>query len=175
MPRKAQTIHDFADLIGALPQDPDPKPRPDDDGDQPDPAPDEPEDAVLEPDEIVPPPKVTARRSEFPNVVYESRIRVLDAWQYHGNVPHDAPGWIDRNWIGWADVDTVRNVEAGPCLRVPLLTGDIAVCRVGDYVARQEVLMLAEFPGDIRLEVWPQAQFEKLFLPVGDNPMEQAR
>ena len=127
---------------------------------------------ALEPDEIIPPARHDpAPQPEPIGIIYESRIRVLDAWQYQGSVPASAPEWIDRNWIGWADTDGLRGLPAGPCLRVPLVTGDLGVCRIGDYVARQEVLMMPDFPGDVRIEVWPQQQFEKLFIPTSqDHP-----
>lgn len=151
-PRKAQPEPDFASLIGAAgPAETPATPPP------------------IEPDEIVPPPRRQPKPNtpyrEIQGVIYESRIRVLDAWQYPGNVPASAPDWVDRNWIGWADFDNLRDIPAGPCLRVPLVSGDLAICRAGDYVARQEVLMMPDFPGDVRIEVWPKLQFEKLFMP----------
>jgi len=120
--------------------------------------------------DIDPPPKHSY-------TAYESRIRILEAWQYPARIPPDAPGWVDRNWISWSEYDEVRGIEAGPCLRVPLASGEVAVCRKGDYVCRQEVLMLADFPGDVRVEVWPCAQFEKLFMPKPgpDNSLYMAR
>lgn len=195
MPTK-KPLKDFADLIAAGGIHPDPRPDdhpvprvPDEEPVEQDeegpPSEDEPEREVpidgeppKDPDEIISPdhpeklyesrsrPVTEPGSAPRAGIIYESRIRVLDAWQYLGRVTADAPEWIDRNWIGWADHDGLRGLEAGPCLRVPLVTGDIAVCRAGDYIARQEVLMLADFPGDIRLEVWPQSQFEKLFIPT---------
>jgi hypothetical protein len=98
---------------------------------------------------------------------YESRIEILDAFQYPGNVA-TAPVWVDRNWIGFADPDDLRGMPASPCLRVPTFRGDIVVCRPGDYVCRQSVKLI-EGQQEIRLEVWPREQFERLFLPAGSK------
>jgi hypothetical protein len=99
---------------------------------------------------------------------YESRIRIVDAWQYPGNVI-SAPGWIDRDWIGFADWDPVRDIPAGPALRIPDDPENPAtsytICRVGDYVARQEILLTTSLPGEMRIEVWPKEQFQRLFIP----------
>jgi hypothetical protein len=94
---------------------------------------------------------------------YESRIEILDAFQYPGNVAK-APVWVDRNWIGWADMDDTRGIPAGPCLRVPTFRGDVVLCRPGDYVCRQSV-KITDDSHEIRLEVWTREQFERLFLP----------
>jgi hypothetical protein len=97
---------------------------------------------------------------------YESRIRILDAWQYPGSLVV-APEWVDRNWAAWGDHDPVRAIEPGPCLRVPLTTGVNAICRVGDYVTRQTVTLVPGIRPDVRLEVWDREHFEKLFIPAG--------
>jgi hypothetical protein len=94
---------------------------------------------------------------------YESRITILDAWQYPGSLAR-APGWVDRNWAGYADPDPLRKIDAGPCLRVPNSNGEIAFVRIGDYVARQEV-RLTDVLTDVRIEAWQRQHFEKLFLP----------
>jgi len=106
---------------------------------------------------------------------YESRIRILDAWQYTGSVA-TAPAYVDRNWIGYADDrDVARNLDPGPCLRVPLTPDPdertVTICRVGDYVVHEEIV------GDDgrlneRVEVWEKNQFRRLFLPssVMSNP-----
>lgn len=96
-------------------------------------------------------------------VTYESRIRILDAWQYSGQVA-GAPDWIDRNWIGWADEDPVRRMEASPCLRVPLGNASV-LCRPGDYVVRQSTLFDNGLER-LEIEVWERAQFQRLFLAV---------
>ncbi len=101
---------------------------------------------------------------------YESRIRILDAWQYRGSVA-TAPAYVDRNWIGYAgERDPVRQIDPGPCLRVPLTPDPservVTICRVGDYVVHEEIVgddgRLSE-----KIEVWEQGQFQKLFLPAG--------
>jgi hypothetical protein len=100
-------------------------------------------------------------------VTYESRIRVLDAWQYAGSVPRTAPVFIDRNWIGFADYDPVRDLPASPVLRVPIegSGGTLAICRPGDFVVRQAVSMGDGMPDDVRVEVWEEQQFFKMFVP----------
>ncbi len=98
---------------------------------------------------------------------YESRIQIRDAFQYPGNLK-GAPAWVDRNWIGWSqDEDTLRGIEPGPCLRVPLPSGDIGICRIGDFVCRQSVTLVPGSPPDERIEVWPQESFVKMFVPSG--------
>lgn len=101
------------------------------------------------------------------NSRYESRITILDAFHYPGSF-REAPDWVDRNWLGYADDDPVRGIVAGPALRVPTHNrhGDVVLARVGDYVTRQEVRLAPDVPGDIRVEVWAKEQFEKMFLPV---------
>lgn len=94
---------------------------------------------------------------------YESRITILEAFQYLGRLDH-APDYIDRSWLAWGDYDPLRGIEAGPALRVPLPYGTFALCRVGDYVCRQ-AMRFADRPDDVRVEVWARADFEKNFLP----------
>jgi len=96
-------------------------------------------------------------------VRYESRIEVREAWQYPGFV-QDAPRWIDRNWIGWADYDDLRHLPQGPCLRVPV-EGGLGVVRKGDYVVQQLVRSDdGSVPEHSRIEVWPREEFERLFV-----------
>jgi len=104
---------------------------------------------------------------------YESRITIVDAWQYPGTLSQ-APDWIDRNWAAWADYDQIRGMEPGPALRVPTHGEGYreTLCRVGDFVARQEVKLLADIPGEIKLEVWEKEQFERLFMPSTPIPIE---
>jgi hypothetical protein len=102
------------------------------------------------------------------NVRYESRITILEAWQYPGNVL-SAPPWVDRNWIGYQiDYDAVRGIGPGPCVRVPLSGGVTAIARIGDYLTRQEMRLSPEL-SDIRIECWPRENFEKFFIPAGVN------
>lgn len=105
------------------------------------------------------------RRLAMGSVRYEGRIRIMEAFQYMGSVAA-APAWIDRNWISFADHDDLRGIPAGPALRVPLLSGNTAVARIGDYIVQQEVLLGPGMPTDLRVEVWAKPDFEKNFLPV---------
>jgi len=103
-------------------------------------------------------------------VRYESRIQILDAFQYPGSLKN-APDWVDRNWTAYAaDYDPLREIDPGPCLRVPLSSGLIAICRVGDFVCRQSVTLAPGLPSDVRIEVWDRTQFEKLFVPTPQLP-----
>lgn len=94
---------------------------------------------------------------------YESRIRVLEAYKYPGNLV-TAPAWIDRNWVGYGDWDPVRNIPAGPVLRVPTDHGVDVLARPGDYVVKQAVVLDGAKPPVIKIEVWAKEQFEKLFV-----------
>jgi hypothetical protein len=115
------------------------------------------------PMEIIPPNAHSVR--------YEARISIVDAYQYPGNLK-DAPGWVDRNWAAYADnFDPLRQLEPGPALRVPTYRGDTVLCRVGDYVARQEVKLTADQPGEIKIEVWEKEQFQRIFMPVEKAPI----
>lgn len=98
-------------------------------------------------------------------VTYESRIRIMDAWQYNRDLT-TAPEWVDRNWVGWGDHDQLRGIDAGPCLRVPDPKDPNAVilCRIGDYLARQEVVLGAG--SFVEIEVWEREQFQRLFMKV---------
>jgi len=100
---------------------------------------------------------------------YEGRIRIVDAWQYPGTMVQ-APEFVDRNWAGYGDYDPVRGIEPGPCLRVPTGYGTdtsvVTLCRIGDYIAQQEVRVARDQPGDLKVEVWERGQFERLFMAV---------
>lgn len=111
------------------------------------------------------PPVDTISRHQNGGIRYEGRIRILDAYQYLGNLSN-APEWVDRNWIAWGDYDPLRAIEPGPALRVPLPSGQFAICRLGDYVTRQEVRLTPDQEGDVRTEVWARDDFRKNFLPV---------
>ena len=101
------------------------------------------------------------------HVRYESRIQILEAFRYMGSFVN-APPWIDRNWLSHGDHDPLRNIEAGPALRIPLDSG-VVIARLGDYVCQQSVA-LTEGVSDIRLEVWPAETFQKLFIPKSSRP-----
>jgi hypothetical protein len=117
------------------------------------------------PDEILPPARS-----------YRQRIRILEAFQYHGRLG-DAPGWVDRNWAAWGDYDPLRNIPAGPAVRVPDDPGNpggtATLARVGDYIVSQEVA-IADGISDVRVEVWAREQFEKFFIPFTDPPPGEA-
>lgn len=119
--------------------------------------------------EIIPPQKFgevdAISRTQQGGIRYEGRIRVLDAFQYNGDLSK-APEWVDRNWLAYGDHDPLRGIEPGPALRVPLPSGQHVMCRIGDYVVQQSVRLTADHPGDMRLEVWAKDDFRKNFLPV---------
>jgi hypothetical protein len=98
---------------------------------------------------------------------YESRIRIVEAWQYHGQLA-EAPSYVDRGWAAWGDWDEERKIEPGPALRVPMEHGRETekMCRKGDYVVRQEVTIALGIAPDVRIEVWQKEEFEKFFLPT---------
>lgn len=149
------------------PNHPVPDEKPDDDPDEherPDKRQPNPGRERGEPDEI---------QSPAGEVRYESRIQILDAFQYPGSLVQ-APAWVDRNWIGFGDYDQLRGIEPGPCLRVPLPSGVIALCRVGDYVCRQSVMLSQDQPIEIRLEVWEREQFVKLFVPAATSSLQRS-
>lgn len=103
---------------------------------------------------------------------YESRITVVEAWQYAGQLG-SAPDFVDKNWLGYAQDDTLRQIPAGPCLRVPTGTGDEVVCRIGDYIVQQEVKIDSNI-SDLRIEVWAKEHFQKMFLPTMPEQVEFA-
>jgi hypothetical protein len=100
---------------------------------------------------------------------YESRITIVEAWQYPGPMTN-APEWVDKNWIGFAGDDQVRGIPAGGCLRVPLhgRDGDVVLCRIGDYITQQEVKLDAR-NSDLRIDVWPREHFQKMFMPAANT------
>lgn len=119
---------------------------------------------LLPPTDPAPPPPTPPPGT----VRYESRISIVEAWRYPGNLV-GAPEWVDRNWIGFADFDDLRKIEPGPCLRVPIHgsadPSDVVLCRIGDYIARQEVKLTHDLPGEIQVQVWEADQFMRLFIP----------
>lgn len=114
------------------------------------------------------------QRNPFPPgsaIRYESRIRIVEAWQYNGKLA-EAPQYVDRSWAAWGEYDEERKLEPGPALRVPIPnspTGD-KLCRKGDYVVRQEVTLALGVEPDVQLEVWPKDEFERFFLPKRTDP-----
>jgi hypothetical protein len=151
--------------LGATPTPPREPPPPDSD---PEPhAPPEPDDPDDDPDEEEDDPEEDEEPTHT-GLSYESRIRILAAWQYTG-VMKGAPKWVDRNWLAWGDYDQLRGIEPGPALRIPMPNGENVMCRIGDYVCRQSVTISPGIPPDERIEVWEQKQFERLFLPSHAN------
>lgn len=96
---------------------------------------------------------------------YESRIRVLEAFQYPGHLK-DAPSWVDLNWVGYGDWDPLRGIPPGPALRVPDVRGGVVLARPGDYVVKQSVKLAHGVPDDVVVEVWSREAFEKTFIPA---------
>lgn len=110
-----------------------------------------------------------AQRDQVGAIRYEGRVRILEAFRYLGRM-ESAPAWVDRNWIGFADYDELRKIAPGPCLRVPVPNApNFAVCRVGDYVCQQEIVLDIGVPSDVRVEVWAKDDFEKNFLAVAND------
>jgi hypothetical protein len=109
-----------------------------------------------------------------PIITYRSRISVVEAWRYPGQLAK-APDFIDRSWTAWADSDLYGR-PAGPALRVPVarsISGPVPpdgtkLCRIGDYVVRQNVTLVEGLDPELTLDVWPKDDFERLFMPVSD-------
>lgn len=136
-----------------------------DEDDQPD-EPDEDEPDEDEPDEDE--PDEDPLHADPPNLVarYESRIVIVDAWQYPGSLT-GKPDFVDANWIAWGEYDDITKAPAGPALRVPTqgLQAE-KMARKGDYIVRQTVTLAHSLPPDTQVDVWPQKDFEKLFIPA---------
>lgn len=115
--------------------------------------------------ELLPPNRRPDAAGNGPNIRYESRIRVLEAFQYRGSL-QDAPAWVDRNWAGYGDWDPLRNIAAGPALRVPSPHGDVVLARPGDYVVRQSVTIAHHVEPIEQVEVWARDNFERTFIPA---------
>ena len=95
--------------------------------------------------------------------VYESRIHIVEAWQYPGSLA-DAPVFVERDWAAYADRDVLRRLEPGPALRVPV-AGQDKLCRIGDYVVRQKTTLLDGLEPEEGVDVWEKDEFERLFIP----------
>jgi len=114
--------------------------------------------------EFIPPDDPTRTR-------WTSRISILEAYQYNGSFK-DAPHWVNRTWLAYGDADILRGIPAGPCLRVPLPsavnTGEegAVLCRVGDFICRQQMDFEDGRAPHIRTEVWAKDQFLKNFMPA---------
>jgi len=118
--------------------------------------------------------------SKSPTVTYRSRISVVEAWRYPGQLA-GAPLFIDRSWTAWADSD-INGSPSGPALRVPVtrsLSGPTPpdgtkLCRVGDYVVRQMVTLVDGLDAEESLDVWAKEAFERLFMPVSQAKKRKA-
>jgi hypothetical protein len=165
----------------------DPNPEDPDEPDVPEPDPETPEDPLEQQQDLrrslyekqrYPTPRhqpaLDGQVMGKPQQRYESRITIIEAWQYPGPMK-DAPEWVDKNWIGWAGDDQLRGIPAGGCLRVPLhgRDGDVVLCRIGDYVTQQDV-KIDDRTSDLRIDVWPREHFQKMFIPSPNSPGPQA-
>jgi hypothetical protein len=131
------------------------------------PGPTPPAGAVSPADEDIISPR--ERRLAQGQIRYEGRIRVLEAFQYLGRLD-SAPAWVDRNWLAHGDVDDLRKIPAGPMLRVPVPnTPNFALCRIGDYVCQQEIVLDVGVPSAVRVEVWAKDDFQKNFMAVANE------
>lgn len=92
---------------------------------------------------------------------YAVRIQPLAVFRYPGYIAANAPAWIDRNWIGYAGLDEVRNLPAGPALNIP---GCIE-CRVGSFVVMERVTVDEGLTND-RLTVYEPDVFFNWFAPL---------
>jgi hypothetical protein len=129
---------------------------------------------------IMPPPAAEVEEIEFTlpddpsRIRWTSRISILEAYQYNGSFKN-APPWIQRTWLAYGDADLLRQIPPGPCLRVPLPTaahggypnddGGYVLCRIGDFVCRQQMDFEDGRAPHIRTEVWAKEQFLKNFMP----------
>ena len=143
--------------------DDDPVPAPDDepdedgDGDDDDTIPVPPAEAPAEPAQTHAVPQVQR---------YESRIHIVEAWQYPGSLKNH-PDFVDPSWTAWAEYDETTKQESGPALRVP--TGRLAqdkLARKGDYVVRQLVTIDPTITPEVSVDVWAARDFERLFIPA---------
>ena len=118
--------------------------------------------------------------SQPPTVTYRSRISVVEAWRYPGQLAN-APSFIDRAWTAWADGDLYGR-PSGPALRIPVtrsISGPppidgFKLCRMGDYVVRQNVTLVDGLDPEEQLDVWPKDDFERLFMPVKGQSLADA-
>jgi hypothetical protein len=96
-----------------------------------------------------------------PGVVsYVQRVTVTEAYQFNGRV-QSAPEFVDRNWLSFDEVSK-EETGVGIVLELP----GIGICRIGDYIVRQSVLMDDTGYSIDRVAVYSKDNFEKMFLPV---------
>jgi len=154
-----------------------PRPKPDDDiptppdpddddpnyDDDPDPVPDDHGNPNRVPDV---PERPAALADDVIVERYQSRIHIVDAWKYPGSLVK-RPDFVDPGWASWAEYDDKTKRPAGPALRVPTSGPQTEkMCRKGDYVVRQLVTIDHSQPADAQVDVWTEAEFERLFIPA---------
>jgi hypothetical protein len=163
---KTPTFADYAaDQLAGDPETTPPEPGP-----VPEQPPQEPPPAEEEDDETTLPPEENPEdepAAHLANIKYENRIRIIESFKYPGHLKN-APEWIDKSWIAFADRDDSRHLEAGPALKVPSPAGGehFQIARIGDYVCREEIRFAEALPPETRVEVWQAAEFQRLFMPV---------
>lgn len=109
-------------------------------------------------------------------VRYAARIEILQAYQFDGRL-WDAPAWVDKNWLAWADADPNSPVrgEAGPALDVIDGRRHVGTARKGDWVVRQTTTMDDKHsPTGLstvhdHLAVIPADEFSRLYLPIPEE------
>lgn len=106
-------------------------------------------------------------------VRYEGRVRVIEAWRFDG-VIHNAPEYVDRNWLAYGGYDDERKIQPGPMIQMPMDPQGRTHkdCRIGDYIVRQEIKLNLDRPPEEKIEVWPRDEFERVFIafPENDGP-----
>jgi hypothetical protein len=108
---------------------------------------------------------------------YEGRVRIIEAWCFNGRI-QEAPPFVDRNWLAYGSHDDERGIPEGPMIQMPNWVHRDGrstqlpdkICRIGDYVVKQEVLLDAGRESHVKVEVWQRDEFEKVFIPV---PVEE--
>ena len=103
---------------------------------------------------------VVAPPSPSPSTQYVQRVTVTDAYRYDGRV-QTAPAFIDRNWLSYDD-NARHEVGHGTVLAVP----GLGIVRVGDWIARTQVLDDGGATSVERLQIYPAGEFERLFMAV---------
>lgn len=91
---------------------------------------------------------------------YVQRISVVSAYHFDGHV-QTAPAWVDRNWLAWNDLARDER-GTGIVLELP----GVGICRVGDYIVQQDVLIDGLGTRVAQLAVYDRDEFERMFLPV---------
>ena len=109
------------------------------------------------------PAQAGARNNSAPGsegMKYVQRVTVSEAYCFTGRV-QTAPAWIDRNWLSY-DEAAKDETGVGIVLDVP----GVGICRIGDYIVQQRVLMDGTGYTMERVAVYSRDDFEAMFLPV---------